>query len=151
RNGTKAFEGALEFIVAENQSVAARQQNVPDFGVLFEVAKRLLEISVQFLFSDTADETAARAITAVTGATISDEKQNAVGITMNQARHRHVRIFSARVDHVVGRGPRFLDPRNDLAPDWVVGIIARNQVDELGRDGERELVAGEQHSAPFFN
>jgi hypothetical protein len=69
---------------------------------------------------------------------------------MNQTRHRHVRIFAAWVSHVVGRRPGFLDPRHDLAPDRIVRIITRNQVEEMRRNGEREFVAREQDAAAFF-
>ena len=69
---------------------------------------------------------------------------------MDQARHRHVRIFTARVRHVVRRGPGFLDARNDLPPNRAIGIIALDQVEKMRRDGERELVAGKQHSGALF-
>ncbi len=69
---------------------------------------------------------------------------------MHQSRDRHVRIFAARIGHIVGRGPGFLDPRNHLAPDGIVRIIARDQVKKVRGDGERQLVAGEQDAAPFF-
>ena len=65
---------------------------------------------------------------------------------MDQSRHRHVRIFTARIRHVVGRRPGFLDPRDDLTPDRAVGIIALDQVEKMRRDGERELVAREQNA-----
>ncbi len=69
---------------------------------------------------------------------------------MDQAGHRHVGIFAARVRHVVGRGPGFLDPRDDLPPDRAVGIVSLDQVEEMWRDGERELVAGKQHTGPLL-
>ena len=62
---------------------------------------------------------------------------------MDQARHRHVRIFAARIGHFMRRSPRFLDARDDLPADRAVGIIAIDEVEKIRRDGERELVAGE--------
>ena len=119
--------------------------------MLFEITKRFLEIGVQFLFADAADDAAARAIAAITRATIGHEKQNAIRITMHQSRHRHVRIFTARIGHVVRRRPGLFDPRDDLAPDRIVRIlIARDQVEKMRRDGEREFVAGKQHPAAFL-
>jgi len=43
-------------------------------GVLFEITKRFLEIGVQLLFANAADDAAARAISTITRAAISHEK-----------------------------------------------------------------------------
>ena len=69
---------------------------------------------------------------------------------MHQSRHRHVRIFPARVRHVVRRGPCFFDPRDDLSPDRAIGIVALDQIEKMRRDREREFVAGKQHAGAFF-
>ena len=140
----------LELVVAENQRVATGKKHVAHFGVFFEITKRFLEIGVQFLFAHATDDAAARAISAVTGATIGHEKEHAVRIAMHQSRHRHVRIFAARIGHVVRRRPRFFDPRNDLTPDRAIRIIALDQIEKMRRDGERELRAGKQNAAAFF-
>ena len=153
RDRAETFEDAFQFVVAEKQRVAAGKKNVTDFSVLFEIVEDLLKIGVQFLFADPADDPAPRAITAVARAAVGDEKQDAVRITMDQSRHRHVRIFAARIDHVVRRRPGLFDPRNDLAPDRVVGpAIAgtREEIEEMRSNGEGELVARQQHAAPFF-
>ena len=60
---------------------------------------------------------------------------------MYQSRYRHVRIFPARIGHVVWRCPGLLDPRNDLTPDRILGIVPRQEVKEVWRDREREFVA----------
>ena len=69
---------------------------------------------------------------------------------MDQPRHRHVRVFPAWVRHVVRRTPRFFDPRNHLTPDRIVRIFARDQIEKVRRNRERELVAGEQNAAAFL-
>src|SRR6266851_5679514 len=69
---------------------------------------------------------------------------------MHQPRHRHVRIFTTRISHVVRRRPCFFDPRNDLTPNRIAGIIPWNQVEKVWRNGEREFVTGQQNAAPFF-
>ena len=119
--------------------------------MLFEIAERFLEIGVQFPFTHDTHHAAACAISAITGATISDQEQDAVRIPMHQTRYRHVRIFAARIGHVVGRRPRFFDPWNDLTPDWILRIFfSRNQIEKVRRDREREFVAGKQNAAAFF-
>ena len=70
---------------------------------------------------------------------------------MHQSRNRHVRIFAAGIGHIVRRCPSLFNARNDLPPDRIVRIfLARDQIEKMRRDGERELVAREQYSAPFF-
>src|SRR5207253_9028940 len=59
-NRVQAAQNFLELIVAENERIASAQKHVANFGVLFEVTERFLEIGVQFLFANTADDATAR-------------------------------------------------------------------------------------------
>ena len=106
--------------------------------------------SSQFLFAHAADDAAAGAVAAIGGAAVGDEKEDAVGIAMDQARHRHVRIFAARIGHVVGRFRS--SPRCAGSPGGGSGNRDQriDQVEEVGRDREGELVARKQHAAPLF-
>ena len=79
RNRAQPAQDFLELVVAENERVAAGKKHVAHFGVLFEIAKRFLEIGVQFLFAHATDDAAAGAISAITRATIRDQKQHAIG------------------------------------------------------------------------
>src|SRR5207248_10505206 len=92
-----------ELIVAEDECVAAAQKDIPQFGVLLEIAERFFEIRVQFLLTDAADYPTARAISAVTRAPIRHEKEHPIRISMDEARHGHMRVFPARVSHAVLR------------------------------------------------
>src|SRR4030095_4627330 len=70
---------------------------------------------------------------------------------MHQARHRHARILSAGIGHVVGRCPGFFNAWNDLTPDRIVRIfLAREEIEKVRRDGEREFITAQQNTAPFF-
>src|SRR4029450_730250 len=69
---------------------------------------------------------------------------------MYQSGYRHVRIFAARIGHVVRGCPGLLDPRNDLTPDWILGIAPRQEVKKVWRDREREFVAREQNATTFL-
>jgi hypothetical protein len=118
--------------------------------VLLEIAERFFEICVQFLLTHPADHATARAISAVTSTAIRHEKENPIRIAMHQTGHRHVRIFAARVSHVVLRCPRLFDPWNNLTSDWIVRIVSRDKVEKVRRDGEGKLVAGKQNPAAFL-
>ena len=151
RDRAQPAEQLFQSLVAENERIAAGEKHVAHFGVLFEVAERFLEIGVQFLFPNTADDATACAISTITRTTIGYEKEHPVGIAMHEPWHWHVRIFPAWIGHVGRRRPRFFDARNDLTPNRIVRIsFARNQIEKMGRDGERELIAGEQDAAAFF-
>ena len=66
---------------------------------------------------------------------------------MHQTRHRHVRILATGISHIVRRGPRLFDPRNDLAPDRIARIFfSRDQIEKVRCDGEGEFVTGKQNS-----
>src|SRR5450432_3568233 len=107
--------------------------------MLFEITKRFFEIGVQLLVAHPARDAAARAIPTVTRTTIRHEKEDAIRISMDQSRYRHVRILAAGIGHIIGRGPCLLDPRNDLTPDRAIRIFAFDQVEKMRRDGEGKL------------
>src|SRR5207244_12873615 len=51
----------------------------------------------------------------------------------------------------VRRRPSLFDPRNHLTPDRIVRIfLARNQIEKMRSDCEREFVAAQQNPASFF-
>jgi hypothetical protein len=67
-------EQLVELVVAENESVAATEQDIAHFGVLLKILERFLEIGVQFLFAHTTYHTTAGAISTITCATIRHQK-----------------------------------------------------------------------------
>src|SRR4029453_3785841 len=144
-NRAQAAKQLVKLIVAEDKCVAAAQKDIAHFGVLLEIAERFFEIRVQFLLTHPT----ARGISAVTSTAIRHEKENPIRIAMHQTGHRHVRIFAARVSHVVLRCPRLFDPWNNLTSDWIVRIVSRDEVEKVRRDGEGKLVAGKQNPAAF--
>src|SRR5439155_2125680 len=93
RDRAQTAQNFLELIVAENERIAAAQKHVAHFGVLFEVAERFLEIGVQFLCPNTADDATARAISTITRTAIGHVTEYPVGLAMHEPWHRHARIF----------------------------------------------------------
>src|SRR5881394_3620914 len=61
-----------------------------------------------------------------------------------------MRIFAAWVRHIVRGRPRFFDPRNHLTTDRVLWVAARDQVEKVRRDRQREFVARQQDAAPLL-
>ena len=61
-----------------------------------------------------------------------------------------MRIFTARVGHVVRRRPSLLDSRNDLTPDRIIRIVCGQQVEKVWSNGQREFIAGQQDAAAFL-
>ena len=79
-----------------------------------------------------------------------DQHQHPVRVTMHQAGHGRMRILAARVAHLPGGGVGFLDARDDLLADGAVFIRRVNEVEEVGRDGQRQLVIGEGRSGQLL-
>ncbi len=69
---------------------------------------------------------------------------------MHQAGHGRMRILAARVAHFPGRRVRFLDARDDLPANRAILVRRINQVEEIGRDGQRELVVGQFRAGIFL-
>src|SRR6266481_8628087 len=78
-NRPQSRKQLVDLVVAENESVPTAQEYVAHFCVCFEISERFLEICVQLLFANSADHAAPGAVTAVTGATICHQEQDAVG------------------------------------------------------------------------
>src|SRR5260370_9270499 len=74
RDRTQPRKQLVDLVIAENQRVAAAQQNIAHFGVLFEITESLFEIGVQFLFADSADNTATGAIATIRSSAIRYHK-----------------------------------------------------------------------------
>ena len=69
---------------------------------------------------------------------------------MDEARHRCVSVFVAGISQFPRRGCGFLDARDDLASDRAVRVGAVNEVEEVWRDGEGQLLPGEQYTFAFL-
>ena len=140
----------LSLRIGKQQRVAAGEQDVAHFGVLLQVLDGAVEIELEFLLAHAADDAAARAVAAVGGAAVRDQKEDAVGIAMDQAGHGHVVILAARIGHVGRRVGHFLDARNHLAADRAIGIERIDQVEEVGRDAHGQLGVGQEHAGMFL-
>src|SRR4051812_27418152 len=64
RNRAQPAQDFFKFVIAKKEGVPAAQEHIANFGMRFKITKRLLEISVQLLFSHSTDDAAASAITA---------------------------------------------------------------------------------------
>ncbi len=150
RDLAQSGEDGVELGVRKKQGIPAGEQDIAHFRVLFEVAEGGLELGVQFLFADAADDSAAGAVAAVGGAAICDEEEDAVWVAVDETWHGHVAIFAARVCHFVGVIPGFLNAGDHLPADGAGGIISFDEIKIMGRDGHGQLVAGEENASAFF-
>ena len=113
--------------------------------MFFEIAESLLEVGVEFLFPHPAHHAAAGAVAAIRSAAVCHQKEHAVRVAMHQARNRHRGVLPTRVRHVIGRIPTLLHARNDLPTDRAAGIFGLDEVEIVGRHGEREFGAGQKN------
>lgn len=150
RDRPQAAEQRVEFIVGEEQRVAPREKDVTHFRVVLKIGDRLVEIGVEFLLAGPAHHAGAGAVAAVGGAAVGDQKQDSVGVAVDKTRHRHVAVLAAGIGHLGRRDRSLADMGNDLAADRTVGILPLDQVEVVGSDGQRELVAGEDDAGTLL-
>ena len=148
-DGPQPGEEILELLVAEEQRVAAGEEHVADFRVRGDVINLPVKLRVEVIAAGVAHEPRARAIAAVGGAAVRDEEQHAVGVAMDEPGHRRVRVFAAGVGHFPRRGVRLLQAGNHLPADGTVLVLGVNEVEEVRRDGHRQLGAAEDGSGAF--
>ena len=157
-DGAQATEDFLQLGIRKEQGIAPGKQDVANLRVLLEVAEGGLPLGFEVLLADAGDDARTGAVAAVGGAAVGDEKEHAVGVAVDQAGDRHVGILAARVGHFLRSVPALLDPRDHLAADRAIGVVAIDQVEIVRRDRHRQLAACQQHAGallvgelqPFF-
>ena len=135
-------EDVVELAIRQQQWIAAAQQDVAHLRMLLDVAQPPLVFRVEVVVLRIAHQPAPRAVAAIGGAPVGDQKQDAVGITVDQPGHRHRMIFAHRIQQLLGRLHHLTGPGNDLFADRAEGVVAVDQVEKVGRDREGQLVVG---------
>jgi len=103
RYGPQARQQPIQLVVSEGEGIAPRDQHVAHFLVLGEVFERPLpDRRAEVVLAGLTDHARAGAVTAIGGAERRRQQQNTVRVTMHQAGHRRVVIFSERVVGLAG-------------------------------------------------
>ena len=134
----------VEFLVGEQQRIAAGEKHVAHLRVRLDVAESLLVFRVEVVVLRVADEPAARAIAAIGGAAVGDEEQHAVGITVDEAGHGGVFVLAERVEHLARGNHHLVTARDELLAQRAIGVPAVDEVEKIRRDRERKLLVGEE-------
>ena len=150
RNGAQAAQQVLELFIAQQQRVAAAQEDVADFRMGGDVGDLLVVFGMKIITAGVAHQPGAGAVTAVAGTPVSDQKQHAVGITMHQTGHGRMGILAAGIAHLPRCGLGFLHAGNHLAADGAIFIGRVNQIEEIRGDTQRQLVVGEGGPGEFL-
>ncbi len=58
---------------------------------------------------------------------------------MNQPGHRHVLVFTTRINQLPRSSGHLLDPRDDLATNGTIRVVTIDQVKKIGRDCQGKL------------
>jgi hypothetical protein len=61
-----------------------------------------------------------------------------------------VGVFAARIGHLKRRSVGLFDPRNDLATDRTIRVFGVDEIEKMGRNGERKLVSGQNYTSALF-
>jgi hypothetical protein len=137
RNGAQLGNDVLQRLVGDHQAVAAGQQHVTHLGMSGDVLDALVDLSQGDLAVMLTGETAAGAVTAVHGALVSDQQQDAVGITVGQAGTRRVGVLMQGVGILVIGELQLVAGGDRLLTDGIVGIV---QIDQ------GQIVRGDSHA-----
>ncbi len=143
-DGAEFAEEVIEFAVGEQEGVAAAEEDVADFGVFADVLESRLEFGVEVVILGVGDEAAAGTVATVGGATVGNEKEDAVGVAVNDAVHRFGFFFANGVKAFFGGSLGLFGARDDLAADGVCGIGGIDEVEEVGCDCEGKFLVGEK-------
>ena len=150
RDGTQAPKQSVELFIGEEERIAAGEEDIAHLRVPLEVGNRLVKVGLELLLPSTAHHARAGAVATVGGAAIGNQKQHPVGIAVNQPWHRHMAVLTARVGHLGGGNRSLPDMGDDLPADRAVGILALDQIEIMGRDGEGQLVARKDHASTLL-
>jgi hypothetical protein len=138
-DGAKLAEKISQLIIAQQQGVSTAEENVANGRRVADVFDLLVELRMEIISGGVADKARAGAVTAIGGTAIGNEKEHAIWITMHQTGHGRMRIFPAGIAHFPRRAVRFFDARNDLPANGTELVGGIDQIEEIGRDGHREL------------
>ena len=150
RDGPEPADDRAEGEFAQEQGIAAADEDVADFRMGGDVLRGRLDAFRGGAQVAVADQPAARAVPAVGGAAVRGHEQHPVRIAMHQARGLHVVIFAAGVFHVRRGDDEFLDGGDDLAADRAIGVVALHERDEMGRRRDGEFLARDGEAVRFL-
>ena len=100
-DGADAGDDVLQHLVGDQQGVTAGQQDVADLGMIADVLDAVVDLLLGHFGITGTGEAATGAMTAVHRALVSDQEQNAVGITMSQTGAGGVGILVQGVSFLV--------------------------------------------------
>ena len=97
-----------------------------------------------------SDDARAGAVAAIRGALRGHQHQHAIGIAVDQARHRGVLVLGQRVLHHRGEGLLLISQGHDLAADGVVRIAGSMRLMKYGVMSTRNLSGAPRPSRSFL-
>ena len=150
RDGAQAAEEVFQFLVGEQQWIAAAQEDVADARVLADVFNLAVELRVEIVAGGVAHQPRTGAVTAIGRAPVGHQEQHAVRVAMHQSRHGRMGVFAAGVAHLPRGGVGFLHAWDDLPADGAILVGGVNEVEEIGRDGQGQFGVGQHGAGVFF-
>lgn len=149
-DGAEFAEEVVEFVIGKEEGVAAAQEDVADFGVFADVLESGFEFGVEVVILGVGDEATAGAVTAIGGAAVGDEKEDTVGVAVDDAVDGFGCFLANGVEAFFGGGMGFTRAGDDLATNGVVGVVGIDEVEEVGGNREGELLVGEVAPGAFI-
>ncbi len=110
----QAAEQVVELVVGDGQGIAARQQDVANFRMRFDVCERPVPLTDRELVvaAGLADHARARAVAAIGRAETGGQEQHPVGIAVNQTRNGRVVVLAQGIVGLARHAQVFLADRD---------------------------------------
>ena len=150
RNGAEFLYDVLETLVRDHKRVATREEDVANLWSLSYILNALLDVVHRVLGVFLTSKTTACAVTAVHGAHIRDEKQDAVWIAVSKTRNRRVRVLVKWIEEVSLGAMQLLDCRDALLADRVVRVVLVDEGEVVWSDGHTEGLEGLANAVLFL-
>ena len=150
RNFAQAFQNVFNTVVAHQQGIAARKQHVANLRRTGNIGNGIIDAlggrSGVFL----SGKAAARAMAAIHGAHIGDEKEHAVGVSMRESRHGRVAVFVQRVFQIPGQYVQLVGGGNGLFADGAMRVVGVDKTQVIWGDSHSQRFERFAHSVFFI-
>ena len=149
-DGPQSAQDLFQPLVLQQEGIASRQKHIPDPPMAFQILQGLIEIPLGDGSFVGSHQSSPGAVPAVGGALVGDQEQDAVGITVDEARDRRILVLSQGVDHVALRKVKFLDSRDRLSSNRTIGVDGIHEVRKIRGHGHGQPAFGMIDSFDLF-
>ena len=158
RDPAQTGKKPVQLFVGEGERVAAREQDVPHFGMSVDVGDRLLPLRLEedAVVVGVFHHARPRAVAAVGRAGVRHQEQHPVRVAVHDPGHRAVPVLSEGILRLSGHAEILVGDRNHRPSERVLGVVRIQEAEVVRRDGKGQgarmpldcspLIVGQPHN-----